>query len=159
MKLYTLKTKQQFNHPIQQVFKFFSSPENLAFITPEEMDFKIMTPIPISMNQGRIIDYTVKICGLPIRWRSLITTYEAPLEFIDEQLNGPYAFWHHKHHFQEFDKGTLMTDTVTYAMPFGWLGRFMHWIAVRGQLDKIFNYRKESLKKIFSERITEGVNT
>tara|TARA_Y100000034_G_scaffold79183_1_gene95116 strand:- start:50 stop:505 length:456 start_codon:yes stop_codon:yes gene_type:complete len=151
LKIHTLEIKQRFNCPIEKVFQFFSSPENLAVITPEKMGFRIMTPTPIIMNEGRLIDYTVKVLGIRVRWRSLVTSYQTPHEFTDEQILGPYSFWHHRHKFEEVKEGTLMTDTVTYAMPLGLLGRFMHWLTVRRQLDNIFNYRKEKLERIFSK--------
>ena len=148
-----------FNHPIDKVFHFFSCPDNLSVITPGKMEFQLMTPTPITMSEGKLIDYTMKIFGVRIRWRSLITFYHTSSEFIDEQVLGPYSFWHHKHRFQEFDQGTLMTDTVTYTMPYGFLGRFVHWSIVRGQLDSIFTYREQKLEEIFSQTISEGVNT
>lgn len=157
MKLYTIKTEQHFNQSIEKVFEFFSRPENLAVITPEKMNFNIITPLPIEMNQGKIIDYTINIFGFPLRWRSIISSYNIPNGFTDEQLLGPYAFWHHKHHFQEHNKGTVMTDIVTYAMPFGWLGRLTHWISVQYQLKEIFSYREKKLEEIFSQKTKNGV--
>ena len=157
MKLYNLKTEQQFDHPIEKVFDFFSRPENLSVITPEKMNFNIITPLPIHMGKGKIIDYTIKVLGFPVRWRSIISSYDLPNEFTDEQLLGPYAFWHHKHHFKKHNEGTLMFDTVTYAMPYGWLGRLIHWLSVKNQLQWIFDFRAKKLEEIFSESINDGV--
>ena len=76
MKLYNLKTEQQFDHPIEKVFDFFSRPENLSVITPEKMNFNIITPLPIHIGKGKIIDYTIKVLGFPVRWRSIISSYD-----------------------------------------------------------------------------------
>ena len=157
MKVYELKKEQYFNHSIEKVFDFFSKPENLAVITPDKMNFTIITPLPILMGKGKIIDYTIKIFGFLIRWRSIISSYNIPNGFTDEQLLGPYSFWHHTHRFEKHQDGTLMTDTVTYVMPFGWLGRLTHWVSVRHQLKNIFDYRERKLGKIFSEEKKYGV--
>ena len=157
MKLYNLKTEQYFDHSIETVFDFFSRPENLSVITPDKMNFNIITPLPIHMGKGKIIDYTIKVLGFPVRWRSIISSYDVPNEFTDEQLLGPYAFWHHKHHFKKHKKGTLMLVTITYAMPYGWVGRLIHWLSVKSQLQWIFNFRAKKLQEIFSESIHDGV--
>ncbi len=94
MKVYNLETEQYFDHSIEKVFEFFSQPENLSVITPKKMNFNIITPLPLNMGKGKIIDYTIKVFGFPVRWRSIISSYNAPNEFTDEQLLGPYAFWH-----------------------------------------------------------------
>ena len=157
MKLYKLKTEQYFEQSIEKVFDFFSRPENLSVITPEKMNFNIITPLPLRISEGKIIDYTIKVLGFHLRWRSIISSYDVPNEFTDEQLLGPYAFWHHKHQFERHNEGTLMSDTVTYAMRFGWLGRLIHWVSVQHQLKGIFDFRAKRLEEIFSESINDGV--
>ena len=157
MKLYNLKTEQYIDHSIEKVFEFFSRPDNLSVITPEKMHFKIITPLPLQMGKGKIIDYTIKVfIFFTIRWRSIISSYDVPNEFTDEQLLGPYAFWHHQHHFKMHIEGTLMSDTVTYAMPYGWLGRLIHWVSVKNQLQWIFHFRAKKLEEIFAESTQNG---
>ena len=96
-----------------------------------------------------MIDYIIRLLKIPIHWRTLISTYEPPGLFIDEQLKGPYTIWHHSHSFREKDGGTLMIDKVTYVLPFGIIGRLMHRLVVKRQLKHIFDYRAAVIKKIF----------
>ncbi|MAX10376.1 MAG: CDP-paratose 2-epimerase [Candidatus Marinimicrobia bacterium] len=131
---------------ISDVFDFFSKPENLAKITPSKMRFKILTPVPIEMKEGALIDYTVRVLGFPIRWRTLITKYEPPNIFIDQQLKGPYSLWHHTHTFTKIsDSETLIKDIVVYTIPFSFIGRIIHSLYIKRDLDKIFSYRKDKI--------------
>ena len=117
MKLYTLKREQKISKNIDDVFEFFSKPENLSIITPSKMKFKILTPSPIEMKEGALIDYTVNIFRFPIRWRTLITDYKPTNMFVDQQLKGPYSMWHHTHLFERLnDEETLIKDIVIYAV-------------------------------------------
>jgi ligand-binding SRPBCC domain-containing protein len=145
MKVYELKRQQKIALPLEQVFSFFERPENLAKLTPPSLGFQILTPSPIEMKSGCLIDYIVRIMGLPVRWTTLITDYDPPHRFADVQLKGPYSYWHHTHLFEAVEGGTVMTDTVRYALPFGWLGRIAQALAVKGQLRRIFHYRSEVL--------------
>lgn len=151
MKLYTLTRTQCIPRPLEEAFSFFSRPENLALITPSSLKFQMLTPPPLEMKEGAVIDYTVRPFGLPIRWTTLITDYKPPFRFADLQLRGPYAYWHHAHTFSETDDGTLMMDEIHYALPFGPLGRLVHTIAVRHQLQGIFDHRQSVLDRIFSD--------
>ena len=105
MKIYELNITQRIDAPLEKVFDFFSKPENLAEITPSKLGFNILPPSPIVMEKGTLIDYTIKLFGIPIRWRTLITSYNPPKKFVDEQLKGPYSFWHHTHTFESIDQG------------------------------------------------------
>lgn len=146
MKVYTFKKEQKISKNILDVFNFFSRPENLATITPPKMRFKILTPSPIEMKEGALIDYTVRILGCPIRWRTLITKYDPPNIFVDQQLKGPYSLWHHTHTFTKIsDNETLIKDIVTYSIPFGFIGRAVHSIYIKKDLDRIFSYRKNKI--------------
>jgi len=146
LKVYTLKKEQKISKNILDVFDFFSRPENLATITPPKMKFKILTPKPIEMKEGALIDYTVRILGFPIRWRTLITKYGPPNIFVDQQLKGPYSLWHHTHTFTKIsDNETLIKDIVTYSIPFGFIGRIAHSIYIKKDLEKIFLYRKNKI--------------
>jgi ligand-binding SRPBCC domain-containing protein len=149
MKIYTLKYEQYIDRPIGEVFDFFSRPENLARITPAALGFIILTPSPIDMQVGTLVSYMIRLFGFRVRWTSIITTYIPPVKFVDEQLKGPYSFWHHTHMFYERNGGTLIVDEVRYAIPFGLIGEISRRLFVRRQLDKIFSYRAEIIGKIF----------
>jgi len=149
MKIHTLEKEQLIKKPLSEVFSFFENPENLARITPPSLGFIILTPTPIIMKKGTVIDYTVRVMGLKVHWRSLISCYEPPHKFVDEQLKGPYKYWHHTHRFIEKPEGTLITDKVGYALPFGPLGSIMHRLTVKKQLEDIFEYRQQVIVDYF----------
>ena len=132
------------------MFKFFEKPENLEKLTPSNLGFKILTPSPITMNIGRLIDYTIRIFGINFHWRTMITDYVQNIKFVDEQLKGPYSFWHHTHTFELSNGGTFINDKVIYALPFGILGRIAHSLFIKRSLNTIFNYRVEVINKMFS---------
>lgn len=150
MKLYALKRQQLISRNLEETFSFFSRPENLAVITPASLKFQMLTPSPIEMKEGAVIDYTVRPFGFPLRWTTFITEFKPPYRFADLQLRGPYAYWHHAHTFSETDDGTLMADEIHYALPLGFIGRLAHTIAVKRQLQGIFDYRKELLGQFFA---------
>ena len=156
MHVYEIRTENTVPSPLAEVFAFFSRPENLAEITPRGLGFQILTPSPVPMKEGALIDYTIRLGGLPMRWRSLITTYEPPHRFVDEQLEGPYSFWHHTHEFEATPEGTILRDHVRYALPLGVLGRFAHWLFVRRQLLKIFAYREQVIAERFGSAARRG---
>ena len=149
MKIYTLKIKQKIKLPISEVFDFFSNPENLELITPTNLRFIIKTAPPIIMKKDLKIDYQLRIRGIPIKWTSLISSYNPPYNFIDEQVVGPYLLWHHTHRFIELDDSTEIIDIVNYSLPFGFIGQLAHFLFVKKDLDNIFEYRK----KIISEKL------
>jgi len=152
VKKYSIEFEQFINLPIQDVFLFFSQPKNLSLITPPRLKFNILTPEPIQMNEGQLIDYTLTIMYIiNIRWTTLITMYQEPNIFIDQQLKGPYSLWHHTHTFEEKDGGTLIKDKVIYGIPFGWFGRFLNFVYIKHDINSIFKYRHQILNKIFSE--------
>ncbi len=152
MKVYTLQREQEVKRPRAEVFGFFSKPENLARITPPSLGFVILTPTPIDMHAGTVIDYTIRALGMRIHWTTLISSFEPPYRFVDVQLRGPYAFWHHTHTFEEIDSGTIIKDDVHYALPFGPFGEIAHALTVRRQLRSIFKYRRNIIDQIFSEK-------
>jgi len=149
MKVFTLQRTQTVPASLDEVFGFFRSPENLARITPTWLNFRILTPSPIEMRVGTLIDYTIGWLGLTMRWTTLITAYDPPHRFVDEQLKGPYSFWHHTHSFAEKDGVTVMTDTVRYALPFGVVGALAHALVVRRQVEHIFEYRTQIIAQEF----------
>jgi ligand-binding SRPBCC domain-containing protein len=158
MKIYTLKRQQLIRRPIDEVFQFFSQPVNLSMMTPASLRFRLITPPPIAMKESAVFDYTIGLRGIPVRWTTLITAFTPNHRFVDLQLRGPYAYWHHTHTFTETDDGTLVTDEVHYALPFGYLGRFVHAFFVRRQLDMIFGFRSAALRKIFPDPPAFGHN-
>ena len=158
MKIYELNKTQFINQPIDIVFNFFSKPENLALITPSKLAFKILTPTPIMITKGTLIDYTIRLMKFSVHWRTLITKYNPPHEFVDEQIKGPYKFWHHTHTFKVIDSGVEISDTVTYSIPMGILGQVLHQIWIKKELEKIFDYRKMVIDRLFTTNESEILN-
>ena len=157
MKIFKLNARQFIGRPIDEVFGFFSRPENLTLITPSNLHFNILTPRPLEMKQGAVIDYTIKIFKVPIHWRTLITTYDPPFKFVDEQLKGPDNFWHHTHTFKEVSDGVEIYDEVHYGIPFGPLGSLLHALWIKKDLNHIFEYRKGVIDNIFKEKNIESL--
>lgn len=146
---YELRSELVVPAGIDETFAFFEDPRNLSRITPPWLNFRIRTPEPLIMRLGAEFDYTIRWLGLPLPWKTLITAYEPPRRFVDEQARGPYRLWRHTHTFEETPDGTKVLDHVAYALPFGPLGKLAHWLAVRRQLEEIFAYRRRVLRQIF----------
>ncbi len=138
--------EQWLPRPRAEVFPFFADAANLQAITPPWLDFRILTPGPIAMRPGALIDYRLKLRGFPIRWRTKITVWEPPFRFVDRQLKGPYRQWVHEHSFEEKDGGTLCRDRVDYAVPGGAL---VNRIFVQRDVETIFAYRRGQLERLF----------
>lgn len=134
-------------HPREQVFEFFSKAENLGLLTPPWLRFTIISPLPIEMKVGALIEYRIRLYGIPMRWTSEITEWDPPLMFEDTQIRGPYRKWVHRHTFEETDEGTVVTDEVRYRVPGGTV---INWLFVGSRVRKIFDYRKAKLKELFS---------
>jgi ligand-binding SRPBCC domain-containing protein len=158
MKIYTVIRKQFLPINLEQAWSFFTSPKNLARITPPTIAFKILY-ISGSENEtyaGQIIRYKISIIpGIRVNWMTEITHLNRPHNFIDEQRFGPYALWHHQHNFREVDGGIEMTDELNYAIPFGIIGRLVHWIFVRKRVSDIFDHRASVLDKLFTQKKPE----
>jgi ligand-binding SRPBCC domain-containing protein len=148
--MYQLKRTQFIKADLPTCWSYFSAPANLHTITPDYIDFRVLTPVPDEMYEGLIIKYTIRpILGIPLTWISEIKTIREGAYFVDEQRQGPYKLWHHEHHFKEVEGGVEMTDIISYSIPFGFIGKFAHWLFVRKQLEEIFDYRFKTVDKLF----------
>jgi len=135
--------------PLDEVFAFFSEPGNLEILTPSELRFRILTPSPMEMREGLLIDYRLTLAGMGFRWQTLISHWDPPHRFVDEQLSGPYREWVHTHTFEAIDGGTRITDHVRYRLPLFPLGEIARPI-VRLQLRRIFGYRERKIAEVFA---------
>ena len=151
MKTFQFEATQLITRPRGEVFAFFSDAANLEAITPTWLKFVICSPQPITLRRGTLIDYRLRVHGVPIRWRSLISVWEPPARFVDEQVRGPYRLWHHEHRFEEVEGGTNVHDRVRYA-PLG--GALINSLFVRRDVERIFAYRAERLQSVFNSRTT-----
>lgn len=133
--------------PLEVVFGFFADAGNLEAITPPWLRFEILTPRPIAMRAGALIDYRLRVRGVPLRWRTEITAWEPPHFFVDEQLRGPYRLWVHEHRFRAVRGGTAVLDHVRYRVPGG---RLVSWLFVRRDVERIFAFRRQLLQARFA---------
>lgn len=149
--IYTLTAEQELPISLDEAWAFFSSPKNLAEITPKNMGFNITSDVPAKTYTGQIITYKIALLpGVKASWVTEITHVENLSHFIDEQRFGPYSMWHHEHFFTALPNGnTLMKDKVSYKIPLGVLGHIAHSIFVKKQLLDIFQYRFDTLKQKF----------
>lgn len=136
--------------PPAEVFEFYADAGNLERITPTWLGFRINTPQPIKMRPGALIEYRLRLHGLPVRWLTRIETWEPGERFVDVQVKGPYRLWHHTHTFEAHAEGTRVRDEVRYALPFGPLGELAHRLLVRRELERIFDFRCASVSKVMS---------
>lgn len=134
-----------------ELFPFFADAANLDALTPSWLNFHIATPPPIVMREGALIDYRLRVRGMPLRWRTRINVWQPPHRFVDEQIRGPYRQWIHEHTFEPSNGGTLVRDHVRYAVPMDWL---LHRFFVRPDVEKIFAYRAQALEKRFGTKKT-----
>jgi ligand-binding SRPBCC domain-containing protein len=148
MSEHILSRTQILDRPVEEVFRFFADACNLERITPPELKFKILTPQPIDVKQGTLIDYKLRLRGLPLIWKTVISMWKPPFEFVDQALKSPYKQWIHRHTFTEINPGeTLIEDEVWYRLPFDPFSRIAHWF-VRRELDYIFDYRQTAVAEI-----------
>jgi ligand-binding SRPBCC domain-containing protein len=150
-----LERSQLITGKIEDVWDYFSSPENLNELTPKNMGFKILskTPIP-KMHEGQIIEYKVSpILGIPLYWKTIIKEVVPLQSFVDEQAKGPYKLWRHTHTYTQQGDQVLMTDKVEYLLPLGYLGQMLNPIFVRARLEEIFDYRYERVEQLFNKLV------
>ena len=152
MKIYTFHRKQKLPITLNEAWEFLSNPRNLSTLTPKEMNFTIISNDDKPMYAGQVIQYSVTpIAMIKAKWISEITHLVDGRYFVDLQLYGPYAFWHHKHFIHEIDGGVEMEDIIDYKSPLGILGQIVHPFLVKPKLEEIFRYRQKKLIEIFGE--------
>jgi len=147
MHVSTFSSQQIIQAPLAEVFRFFSDAANLEHLTPPWLGFEVLTPAPIEMAPGALIDYRLRWRGVPLRWRTEIEIWEPTYRFVDRQIRGPYRLWRHEHLFEEHRGGTMVEDRIEYAA-IG--GRLAHWLAVDRDVETIFAYRRQALDSVFS---------
>jgi ligand-binding SRPBCC domain-containing protein len=150
VKVHRLEREQLLPHPIDEVFAFFAEARNLERLTPSWLRFHVLTPEPIRMGVGTLIEYRLRVHGIPVKWVSRIEEWEPGRAFIDRQLRGPYGLWHHRHTFEAAGDGTLVRDAVDYGLPFGPLGELAHRLFVRRDLERIFAHRHEAVPRLLA---------
>ncbi|MBX7143693.1 MAG: SRPBCC family protein [Oligoflexia bacterium] len=144
---YRLSTELTLNRELRTIFPFFAEARNLEQITPPFLHFEIADQSEIHMAAGTVINYALRIHGFPLTWRTLISAWEPPYLFVDEQLKGPYRYWIHRHSFEEKDGKTVVRDLVRYQV-FG--GKLLHELMVKRDLLNIFAFRQKKLLELFS---------
>jgi ligand-binding SRPBCC domain-containing protein len=149
-----IEVEQNFSRPLSEIFEFFSKASNLQAITPATLNFEILTPEPIEMRTGTIIEYRLVLLGIPIYWRTVISVWEPPHRFVDEQQRGPFAFWRHEHSFHEHEGRVSMRDRVEYREPLGWLGDVAHQLFVKRLVTGIFTFRKNTIATLLEPKVT-----
>jgi len=148
VRTYLLERSQRVAVPPETAFGFFADAVNLEPMTPPWLRFEVTTPGEISMGAGALLDYRLRLHGVPIRWRTRIVSWEPPRRFVDVQLKGPYALWEHTHEFAADGDGCVMTDRVRYAIPFGPLGVLAQRLFVRRDLERIFDFRRDAFARL-----------
>ncbi len=146
---YKLERTQVVPRPRGEVFAFFSQASHLERLTPGFLHFRLMPPVPEALGAGTLLHYRLRLMGVPFGWTSQIERFEPGARFSDVQLRGPYAVWHHLHEFFDVEGGTLMLDMIHYRVPLGPVGMAANAVFVRRLLNRIFDYRRERIERIF----------
>lgn len=148
-----MERQQRIDLPIEATFAFYGDARNLEPLTPPWLHFRVLTPKPIEMGAGTLLDYRLRLHRVPIRWQTKIEVWEPPRRFVDVQLRGPYSLWEHTHTFEEDGpEATITTDRVRYSIPFGPLGELAERLFVRRDLKRIFDYRGDAVTRELSAR-------
>jgi ligand-binding SRPBCC domain-containing protein len=144
----SLERAQLVTRSAEDVFEFFARAHNLERITPPWLRFEVLTPEPVTMRAGTVIDYRLRLHGLPLRWTSRIEEWRPGRGFVDRQVRGPYRLWHHRHEFEPHADGTIVRDRVTYALPLGRLGELAGEPLVARDLERIFDFRRDTVRRL-----------
>ena len=147
---FVFRAEQRVKRPIEEVFEFFSRAENLEQITPPWLNFRILSVSTNPVQRGTLIRYALRWRVFPIRWTTEIQEWDPPRRFVDVQLKGPYKLWHHEHRFYAEGNSTRITDEVQYALPFGVIGRLVHRLKVKKDVEAIFAYRRKAVERLVS---------
>ncbi len=156
MNVHVLEREQVLPGAPDEVFPFFADARNLEAITPPLLRFEVVTPEPIEMGPGTIIQYRLRLHGVPVSWLTSIQAWDPPHRFVDVQIRGPYALWHHTHTFEPHPDGTLMRDVVKYAVPLGPLGVLADRLFVRRDVEAIFDFRRPTQSDAIDTSATLG---
>lgn len=148
MRVHLLERSQRVPVPIEAAFAFYGDERNLEPLTPPWLHFEVTTPRPIAMAGGALLEYRLRLHGVPIHWRTRIDAWEPPTRFTDFQEKGPYSLWEHTHTFEsDGDGATIIRDSVRYAIPFGPIGSLAHRLFVRRDLERIFDFRRDAVSE------------
>jgi ligand-binding SRPBCC domain-containing protein len=150
VRIHRLQQRQRLDQPLDVVFAFFAQARNLEQITPRWLHFELLEPEPGEMEEGTVIEYRLRLHGLPLRWTSRIEEWTPDDGFVDRQLRGPYRLWRHRHTFLADGDGTIVGDEVEYALPLGPLGDLACSLFVRRDLGRIFAYRREAVSRLLA---------
>jgi ligand-binding SRPBCC domain-containing protein len=146
MAVHHLERHQRVEAPIDRAFEFYTDILNLKPLTPPWVHFEVTSPAPSTLETGTLLDYKLRLHGVPVRWRTRIETWEPPFGFVDTQVRGPYSLWEHAHVFEpDGDHATVAHDHIRYALPLGPLGATAHRLFVRRDLERIFDYRRSAI--------------
>ena len=148
MAIYEIRRRQWVANPQDEVFQFFSVPQNLQQLTPSFLRFQLIH-LPECMKAEAQIGYKLRIHGFPIRWLTVIEEWDPPNSFVDVQKEGPYRLWHHTHRFSPDNDGTWIEDRVRYSLSFGIIGGLAHQLLVKRDVEEIFNDRAKMIREIF----------
>ncbi|HSO97381.1 MAG TPA: SRPBCC family protein [Solirubrobacteraceae bacterium] len=147
-----IEHEQLVERELPEVFDFFARARNLEALTPPWLSFSVLTPEPIEMRPGTLIDYRLRLHGVPLRWRTLIESWAPGERFVDRQLRGPYKLWHHTHTFEATAGGTLVRDRVRYAIPLGAAGQLADRLFVARDLERVFEFRRQAVLRLLAPR-------
>jgi ligand-binding SRPBCC domain-containing protein len=150
MRTHRLERAQVVRRSREEVFAFFARARNLESITPPWLRFEVLTPEPVAMRAGTLIEYRLRLHRLPLRWTSRIEEWEPGAAFVDRQVRGPYRLWHHRHEFAPHADGTVVRDRVDYALPLGVLGEVAGALVVHRDLERIFDFRRAAVARLLA---------